>query len=66
MTQTDVAPSASETEELVERLFGAVIDTLEVASIHLGGRLGFYRALADDGDATPAELAVRTGTAERY
>jgi SAM-dependent methyltransferase len=66
MTQTDVAPSTSETEELVERLFGAVIDTLEVASIHLGGRLGFYRALADDGDATPAELAVRTGTAERY
>ena len=66
MTQTDVAPSASETDELVERLFGAVIDTLEVASIHLGGRLGFYRALADDGDATPAELAVRTGTAERY
>ena len=66
MTQTDVAPSASETEELVERLFGAVIDTLEVASIHLGGRLGFYRALAEDGDATPAELAVRTGTAERY
>jgi SAM-dependent methyltransferase len=66
MTQTDVAPAASETEELVERLFGAVIDTLEVASIHLGGRLGFYRALADDGDATPAELAVRTGTAERY
>jgi 2-polyprenyl-3-methyl-5-hydroxy-6-metoxy-1,4-benzoquinol methylase len=47
-------------------LFGAVIDTLEVASIHLGGRLGFYRALADDGDATPGELAARTGTAERY
>jgi SAM-dependent methyltransferase len=66
MAQTDVAPSASETEEFVERLFGAVIDTLEVASIHLGGRLGFYRALADGGDATPAELAVRTGTAERY
>jgi 2-polyprenyl-3-methyl-5-hydroxy-6-metoxy-1,4-benzoquinol methylase len=66
MTQTDVAPSASETEQLVERLFGAVIDTLEVASIHLGGRLGFYRALGEDGDATPAELAVRTGTAERY
>jgi SAM-dependent methyltransferase len=66
MTQTDVAPSASETEQLVERLFGAVIDTLEVASIHLGGRLGFYRALAEDGDATPTELAVLTGTAERY
>ncbi len=54
------------TEALVERLFPAVIDTQEVASVHIGGRLGFYRALADGGDATPAELAARTDTAERY
>jgi SAM-dependent methyltransferase len=54
------------TQALVERLFAAVIDTQEVASVHIGGRLGFYRALADGGDATPAELAARTGTAERY
>jgi hypothetical protein len=66
MTQTEMASPTSDTDALVERLFGAVIGTLEVASIHLGGRLGFYRALADDGDATPAELASRTGTAERY
>jgi 2-polyprenyl-3-methyl-5-hydroxy-6-metoxy-1,4-benzoquinol methylase len=66
MTQTEVASSTGETDQLVERLFGAVIDTLEVASIHVGGRLGFYLALADEGDATPGELATRTGTAERY
>ena len=59
------APPA-QTEELVERLFAATIDTLEIASVHLGGRLGFYRSLADGGDATPGELAARTGTAERY
>ena len=41
-------------------------DTLEVASVHIGSRLGFYRSLADDGGATSAELAVRTGTDERY
>ena len=58
--------SGASTDALVERLFGAVIDTLEVASIHIGGRLGFYRSLADDGSATPAELAARTGTDERY
>jgi 2-polyprenyl-3-methyl-5-hydroxy-6-metoxy-1,4-benzoquinol methylase len=66
MTETDVAQATSETDALVERVFGAVIATLEVASIHVGGRAGFYRALADEGDATAGELAVRTGTVERY
>ena len=60
------ADTGEQTEALVERLFTAVIDTLEVASVHLGGRLGLYRALAEGGDATSAELAARTGTAERY
>jgi SAM-dependent methyltransferase len=59
--------SGNRTDALVERLFMATIDTMEeVASIHVGGRLGFYRALAEDGPATPAELASRTATAERY
>ncbi len=57
---------AGVTEALAERLFGATIATLELASVHLGGRLGLYRSLADKGDATSAELAARTGTAERY
>jgi SAM-dependent methyltransferase len=57
---------ANATEALAERLFAATIDTLELASVHIGGRLGFYRALADGGDATPGELADRTGTSERY
>jgi SAM-dependent methyltransferase len=65
-TTTAEAQPGSATDALVERLFGATIDTLEIASVHLGGRLGFYRALADGGDATPAKLAARTGTAERY
>jgi SAM-dependent methyltransferase len=65
MTSSAEAASA-QTDALVERLFAAAIDTLEIASIHVGGRLGFYRALADGGDATPAELAARTGTVERY
>jgi 2-polyprenyl-3-methyl-5-hydroxy-6-metoxy-1,4-benzoquinol methylase len=32
----------------------------------MGDRLGLYRALAGTGGLTPAELAARTGTAERY
>jgi 2-polyprenyl-3-methyl-5-hydroxy-6-metoxy-1,4-benzoquinol methylase len=32
----------------------------------LGDRLGLYKAMASGGPSTPAELAKRTGTAERY
>lgn len=68
MTEISTAgePTSAATDALVERLFAATINTLEVASVYLGGRLGLYRALADGGDATPGELAARTGTAERY
>jgi SAM-dependent methyltransferase len=63
---TTQAPTAEATEALAERLFAAAIDTLELASVHVGGQLGLYRSLADDGEATPDELANRTGTSERY
>jgi SAM-dependent methyltransferase len=66
MTTTAESPTAGATETLVERLFNATIATLEVASVYVGGRLGFYRALAGAETATSAELAARTGTAERY
>ena len=34
--------------------------------LHLGDRLGLYQAMAGAGPLTPAALAQRTGTAERY
>lgn len=34
--------------------------------LHLGDRLGLYRAMAGAGPITPAMLAQRTGTTERY
>jgi SAM-dependent methyltransferase len=34
--------------------------------LHLGDRLGLYQAMAGAGPMTPASLAARTGTAERY
>jgi SAM-dependent methyltransferase len=43
--------------------FGAALSS-QLAFI--GQRLGLYKALADGGAATPAELAQRTGTNERY
>ena len=66
MTATATGTTAEQTDALAQRLFTATIDTLEIASVHLGARLGFYRALADGGDAMPADLAARTGTAQRY
>jgi len=39
---------------------------MEISCIYVGDRLGFYRALADDGGATASELADATGTHERY
>jgi SAM-dependent methyltransferase len=63
---TSVHPPSTQTDELVERIFAASIGALEIASIHIGDRLGFYRSLDEDGPATPAELARATATSERY
>jgi SAM-dependent methyltransferase len=56
----------SRTEALVERIFEATLSTLEIAAVHIGDRLGFYRSLDAQGPATPRELASATGTVERY
>src|SRR6266545_4617494 len=51
---------------LAERLFRDAAGALELYTVYLGERLGLYRALAEGGPATSAELAERTGTTERY
>jgi 2-polyprenyl-3-methyl-5-hydroxy-6-metoxy-1,4-benzoquinol methylase len=43
--------------------FGAVFNA---ALVRIGDKLGLYKALASGGPQTPAELAKRTGTSERY
>ena len=54
------------TPALVERIFAAAVASFDIAGIYLGDRLGWYRSLADDGPATPDELAARTRTDGRY
>jgi 2-polyprenyl-3-methyl-5-hydroxy-6-metoxy-1,4-benzoquinol methylase len=54
------------TEEFADRLFRAALGTVEVLTIHLGDRLGWYRALAEGGPATAEELVARAGGAPRY
>jgi SAM-dependent methyltransferase len=53
-------------EDVAERIFAMALAGAESMSVYVGDRLGWYRSLVDDGPATPAELAQRTGTAERY
>ena len=57
---------ASQRDAFVERFLGFASGTFSLFSIYIGDRLGLYRSLADDGPATSAELASRTGTHERY
>lgn len=55
-------------QKLNEFLGRAVVDfgaTLHAGLVVIGEKLGLYKALAS-GDATPGELAQRTGTSERY
>ncbi len=56
-------------DKLMQFVFRAVDEvgaTLNTALVVMGDRLGLYRALAEAGPLSPAELAERTETAERY
>jgi 2-polyprenyl-3-methyl-5-hydroxy-6-metoxy-1,4-benzoquinol methylase len=58
--------TAARRDAFIERFLQSAAGTFSLFSIYIGDRLGLYRALADEGPATSAELAARTGTHERY
>jgi len=60
------AGSTERRDALVERLFMDAISAFDLLSVYLGDVLGLYRALADKGPLTPAELAETAGINERY
>jgi hypothetical protein len=53
-------------DALGERLFEASRAVLDVYCVHIGDRLGLYRALADGGALTADELAAAAGIHPRY
>ncbi len=59
-------PNDPDANAVAERLFNATLGAFEILSVYLGDRLGWYRSLRDQGPATPAELAERTATSNRY
>ena len=52
--------------EFMGKIVGDLGATMSSALLVLGDRLGLYKAMAALGPVTPAELAKRTETAERY
>src|SRR6478672_5820247 len=56
----------SQMMEFVSQAVADVGALLGGAMVVLGDKLGLYRAMAGTGPITSAELAARTGTAERY
>jgi 2-polyprenyl-3-methyl-5-hydroxy-6-metoxy-1,4-benzoquinol methylase len=69
MSTTTDQPVAVDGDKLMQFVFRAVDEvgaTLNAALVVMGDRLGLYRGLAGAGKLSPAELADRTGAAERY
>ena len=53
-------------EAFVGRFLGDLGTAMHLPTVLVGDRLGLYRAMASSRPVTPAELAERTGTSERY
>jgi 2-polyprenyl-3-methyl-5-hydroxy-6-metoxy-1,4-benzoquinol methylase len=66
MIEEPVEIDGDKLQQFVFRAVDEVGATLNAALVVMGDRLGLYRALAGAGSLSAAELAARTGTAERY
>src|SRR2546430_430371 len=61
-----MAVDAAKLERFMGKIVGDLGAAISAALVVIGDQLGLYKALASSGPATPAELATRTGTSERY
>lgn len=67
MTTLETAPVDQERlESFVHQAVGDLGAAISGLLVHIGDRLGLYKAMAGAGPVTSAGLAARTGTAERY
>jgi SAM-dependent methyltransferase len=62
--ETALPPEVAEGAAVLERLFGSLLGSLELATVHLGSQLGLYARLAEP--RTARELATDAGIDERY
>jgi SAM-dependent methyltransferase len=69
MTITENAPAVVDPDKLMSFVFRAVGEVgaaLNASLVVMGDKLGYYRALAERGPCTPAQLAASTRTDEHY
>src|SRR5919112_3408541 len=65
-TPTRAEPDPAALEALAGRVIGDLGAAMHLPLVALGDRLGLFRAMAEAGPVTSAELAERTGCADRY
>lgn len=65
MTQTKKAIQPT-TDEFADRVFGAVLGTLDTWAIYVGDKFGTYKALVANGPMTQGQLSDTTGMSARY
>ena len=61
-----MAATEQEVTEFVHKALGDIGAALTASLVVVGDKVGLYKALAGSGGLTPAELASRTKTSERY
>jgi SAM-dependent methyltransferase len=67
MTTIDTSPiDQAKLEAFVGQAVGDMGAAISGLLLHIGDRLGLYKAMAGAGPMTSSALAARTGTAERY
>ena len=66
MSTPTSAVDPAKLQDFLGKAVGDMGAAMNTALIIIGERLGLYKAMAGTGPLTPAELAARTGTAERY
>ncbi len=63
---TTPTATPEEIEAFTHRFAADLAAVAHAATVVIGDKLGLYRALAEEGPATPAELAQATGCDQRY
>jgi 2-polyprenyl-3-methyl-5-hydroxy-6-metoxy-1,4-benzoquinol methylase len=64
--QVEASGGATAAAAMMERIFESCIAAMDVATVHIGRKLGLYEALRAEGPLSSVELAERTGMDERY
>lgn len=60
------APDQQKLDAFLQRMLGELGPLYMLPLVRIGDKLGLYKAMKDAGPQTSAELAKRSGTAERY